>query len=113
MDTFEDAGFPVLETCDASEAIKLIDMRGISIEVLLTDIRLGKGPDGWDIARHTRSKLHDIAVVFVSGDSAKDWSEAGIDKSVMLAKPFADGDVLAAVRNGLAGTEASSSGVKP
>ena len=49
-DMFEDAGFSVLEARDASEAIKLIDMHGNSIEVLLTDIRLGKGPDGWDIA---------------------------------------------------------------
>ena len=112
-DMFEDAGFSVLEACDALEAIKLINMHGNSIEVLLTDIRLGGGPDGWDIARHTRSKLDDIPIVFVSGDSAKDWSEAGIDKSVMLAKPFADGDVLAAVRNGLAETDASWSGVNP
>ena len=113
VDMFKDAGFSVLEACDASEAIKLIEMHENSIEILLTDIRLGKGPDGWDIARRTRSKLDDIPIVFVSGDSAKDWSEAGIDKSVMLAKPFADGDVLAAVRSGLTSAEASSSGVKP
>ena len=113
VDMFEDAGFSVLEACDALEAIELINVHANSIEVLLTDIRLGKGPDGWDIARHTRSKLDDIPIVFVSGDSAKDWSEAGIEKSVMLAKPFADGDVLAAVRNGLASAEASSSDVKP
>lgn len=108
VDMFEDAGFAVLEAGNASEAIELIDAYASTIAVLITDIRLGDGPDGWDVARHTRCKRDDLPIVFVSGDSAVDWSQAGFDKSVMLAKPFADGDVLAAVRNGLASVEPSS-----
>ncbi|MBX7502849.1 response regulator [Qipengyuania sp. YG27] len=103
MDMFEGAGFAVLEAGDASEAMALLDTYAGRIGILLTDIRLGDGPDGWDVARHARSQLEDLPIVFVSGDSVGDWHEAGFDRSVMLAKPVADGDLLAAVRTGLEG----------
>ena len=103
VDMFEEAGFAVLEAGDASEAMALIDRHASGIEVLLTDIRLGKGPDGWDVARHARSQLEDLPIVFVSADSANKWSEAGIDRGVMLAKPVPDGDLFAAVRAGMEG----------
>lgn len=103
VDLFEEAGFEVLGASDASEAMALIDSHANRIEVLLTDIRLGKGPDGWDVARHARSQRDDLPIVFVSADSSADWSEASIDRSVMLAKPVADGDLLAAVRSGMDG----------
>lgn len=103
VDMFENADFDVLEASDASEAIALIEGHASRIDVLLTDIRLGDGPDGWDVARFARSQLEDLPIVFVSADSADDWKEAGIDRSVMLAKPVADGDLLAAVRSGIAG----------
>lgn len=101
VDMFEDAGFAVLEAGDASEAIALINSHANQIQVLLTDIRLGDGPDGWDVARHARSKVQELPIVFVSGDSAGDWSKAGIERSVMLAKPVPNGDLLAAVRQGI------------
>lgn len=101
IDMFEDAGFSVIDADHASEAMDLIDLNAGAISVLLTDIRLGDGPDGWDLARHARSRLEDIPIVFVSGDSADDWSECGIKHSVMLAKPVRDGDLLAAVKDGL------------
>ena len=109
MDMFEGAGFAVLEAGDASEAMALLDTHAGRIGILLTDIRLGDGPDGWDVARHARSQLEDLPIVFVSGDSAGDWREAGIDRSVMLAKPVADGDLLAAVQTGLDRLEGSPS----
>lgn len=103
VDMFEEAGFEVLDASDASEAMALIDSHTSRIEVLLTDIRLGKGPDGWDVARHARAQLDELPIVFVSADSANEWNEAGIDRSVMLAKPVADGHLMAAVRAGMEG----------
>ncbi|MBO6767391.1 MAG: response regulator [Erythrobacter sp.] len=108
VDIFEGAGFVVLEAGDGPEAIKLIDTHADNIGILLTDIRLGEGPCGWDVARHARSQLEDLPIVFVSGDSADDWSEEGIERSVMLAKPVPDAELLAAVRNGLQSTVGSS-----
>lgn len=104
VDVFEEAGFLVLEASDGSEAMGLIDSYASKIDVLLTDIRLGTGPDGWDVARHARSQLAKLPIVFVSANSADEWDEAGIDRSEMLAKPVADCDVLAAVRAGLDGS---------
>ncbi|WP_345725523.1 response regulator [Qipengyuania mesophila] len=101
IDMFEATGFVVLDAGDAFEAMALLDTHADSIGIMLTDIRLGDGPDGWDVARYARSRLEDLPIVFVSGDSAGDWREAGINRSVMLAKPVADGDLLAAVRTGL------------
>ncbi|MBX7483327.1 response regulator [Qipengyuania qiaonensis] len=103
IEIFEDAGFVVLDADSASSAEKMLDAKSESISILLTDIRLGAGRDGWDVARHARSKREDLPIVFVSGDSTDDWKDSGIERSVMLAKPVRDDDLLGAVSEGLAG----------
>ena len=107
VNMFEDAGFAVLEAADAAEASEILETQANDIRLLLTDIRLGDGPDGWDVARHARSLQEDLPIVFVSGDSVDDWSEACIDRSVMLAKPVHDRDLLAAVWAGMENSEQS------
>lgn len=91
----EEAGFRVLTALDADEACGIIDAED-RLSALVADINLGRGQrTGWEVARHARRRRDGIAVVFVSGDSAHDWSVHGVPDSVMIPKPFAPSHVAA------------------
>lgn len=66
---------------------------------LVTDIRLGQGPTGWDVARHAREIHSAIPVVYVTGDSAADHSAYGVPDSVMIQKPFVAVQIITAISN--------------
>lgn len=105
VDMMEDAGLSVLEACCAGEAFAIMEAEPNRIDVLLTDIRLGDGPDGWDVAQRARKILGAVPIVFVSGDSAGEWEDRGIERSVMLVKPVPANHLVAAVREGLQGID--------
>ncbi len=63
----------------------------------MTDIRLGEGKSGWDIARHVRGVAAAIPVVYMSGDSASDWHARGVPDSIMVQKPFVMAQVITAL----------------
>ena len=56
--------------------------------------RLGLDPA---IVRQAREIAPDIPVVYVSGVSAEEWQSKGVPNSVMIAKPFVVGELIAAV----------------
>lgn len=93
----EDAGFQVLSAHDATTAMRLYGERSAEIRAVLTDIRLGNGPTGWDVARNARESVPTMPVVYVSGDSAGDWAVQGVPNSVMIPKPYAFAQIVTAV----------------
>lgn len=96
IDILEQAGFTVVATVDGAKAITAIDDRD-HLAGLVTDINLGSGERGWVIARHAREKFPDLAVVYITGDSAAEWPAEGVPNSVVLQKPFADAQVINAI----------------
>jgi DNA-binding NtrC family response regulator len=101
-----DGGYEVLTAYSGAEAIGMIDARSDEIAGLITDIRLGGAIDGWKVARHGREMKPDIAVVYMTGDSAADWAVNGVPKSLLVQKPFAAMQLVTAISNLL--TEADS-----
>ena len=101
----EDGGYGVVSTASGREATAILDERIGEFAGLITDIRLGEGPDGWEIARHARELRADFPVVYVSGDSAGDWSSHGVPESVIIQKPFASAQIIAAISNLLVRTD--------
>ncbi len=95
--TFVDAGFDVRTAMDAAEAASQIAELGTRLSALITDIRLGAGGNGWAVAVDARTKLPLVPVVYMTGDSASDWTAFGVPRSVLVQKPFAGAQVLAAV----------------
>lgn len=93
----EDGGFGVLHVESGNAAIAAIDQQAEGLSGLITDIRLGGGPDGWDVARHARETSPTLPVVYMSGDSAHEHSARGVPDSVMLQKPFAPAQLLTAI----------------
>lgn len=52
--TLREAGFEVVAGLRGPEAIGTFGREPERVVALLTDIRLGDGPSGWDVARHLR-----------------------------------------------------------
>ena len=95
--TFEDAGFEIRSAGDAADAAEQIVALGTKLSALVTDIQLGEGPNGWAVAVDARTQLPLLPVVYMTGDSAADWTAYGVPKSVLVQKPFVGAQVLAAV----------------
>jgi CheY-like chemotaxis protein len=66
-------------------------------DLLITNIRLKDGPDGWSLARRARELDPRIPVLFVSGDSAHEHANTGVPGSKMLSKPFEAQDIDTAI----------------
>jgi len=97
QEVLETGGFEVVPAADGREAARLLDHHGSAIRALVTDIRLGNGPSGWDVARHGRQLNPNLPIVYVSGDSGVDWPVEGVPKSIFIQKPYAEAQVLAAL----------------
>ena len=63
-----------------------------------TDVNLApKKLTGWDVARRARELTGDIPIVYMSGASGHEWTSHGVPNSVLIAKPFAIGQIVTAV----------------
>ena len=99
--SLEDADFSVAAAGHGGEAIKLLDGSDSSVSALITDVRLGEGPDGWAVARHARKLKPNLPVIYFSGHSAADWPSEGVPNSVYLQKPLTAPQIVKAVRAAL------------
>ncbi len=84
-----DAGFEITAADNGKKALAELAADAARFRAVITDIKLGRGPDGWQIGRRARELVPVMPVIYMSGDSATDWSSKGVPNSVMLAKPFA------------------------
>jgi DNA-binding response OmpR family regulator len=91
------AGFQIVAAPDGTRAMAELDSDAQRFKAVITDIRLGAGPDGWEIGRRARELIHDMPIVYISGDSGHDWCSKGVPDSVMIAKPFVPAQIVTAV----------------
>ena len=92
-----EAGFEVVEVGCGTKALAHFDADAARFRAVITDIRLGAGPDGWAVARRARELVPTMPVVYMSGDSSPEWSSKGVPNSLMVAKPFAPAQIITAV----------------
>jgi DNA-binding response OmpR family regulator len=92
-----DAGFEIVVARNGAEALSELDADATRFKAVISDIRLGEGPNGWDVGRHARELVSDMPVVYISGDSGHEWSARGVPDSVLIAKPFAPAQLITAV----------------
>jgi DNA-binding response OmpR family regulator len=92
-----DEGFEVVVAGTGGKAIEELESRGSDFKGLITDIRLGSGPDGWQVGHKARQIVPGIPVVYMSGDSVHEWTSEGVPESVMLQKPFAIAQLITAI----------------
>ncbi len=99
--SLEDADFAVLTAGHGGDAIHLLDGAQQKVEALITDVRLGDGPDGWAVARYARKLRPDLPIVYFSGHSAADWPAEGVPNSAFLQKPLTARQIVRTVRKAI------------
>jgi len=109
----EDAGFELIVAGNGEEALDLLETEKRRITALVTDVNLGTGPTGWNVARRARMLIPRIPVIYASSASEHDWMMYGVPLSRLLSKPFRPSMVVETVatflefRPGLDGCAAS------
>jgi DNA-binding response OmpR family regulator len=97
-ETLTDGGFDIVIAASGENAVELLDIADGKYRALVTDVNLGRDRmNGWDVARRAREINSNFPVVYMSGDSAEDWSSRGVPDSIMLSKPFAPAQLVTAV----------------
>lgn len=92
-----DAGFEIVTAGDGTRALAELDADTTRFGGVITDIRLGRGPDGWDLGRRARELVAGIPVIYITGDSSHEWSSKGVPNSVVIAKPFVPAQIITAI----------------
>lgn len=88
-----DAGYLALEVASGDAAVELL-RRGSHFDILLTDINLGAGANGWDVAEAFRAVHPRNPVLYASGNPI----ELGrrVPDSLFFQKPYRPEDLLSA-----------------
>jgi two-component system cell cycle sensor histidine kinase/response regulator CckA len=96
----ESGGYSVIEAQDGPEALKIAASKGVSVDLLVTDMVM-PGMTGLELAARMREKLPKLRTLYMSGYSqGAAESAAQNDSSVsLLSKPFSRWALLSAVRD--------------
>lgn len=97
QDVLETGGFAVVIATSAKQAIAMLEVKDASFNALVTDVILGTGLTGWDVAKRARELTEDIPVVYMTGGAAHEWASKGVPNSILLPKPFAPAQLITAV----------------
>ena len=113
-DSLEDAGFTIEVAADGAEGMRLLAERVGRFRGIVTDVRLGPGPDGWEVARKARELNPTVAVVYITGDSEHQYASRGVPQSLLVAKPFVPAQLINAITSLLVQADSQlSAGVAP
>jgi CheY-like chemotaxis protein len=92
----EDAGYEVLGTSNADEAIAILEARN-DIQIIITDIQLPGSMDGLKLAEAVRERWPAIKFIVTTG-RRRPSDEQMPEQSQFVPKPYLPKGILAAVR---------------
>lgn len=101
-ETLSDAGFEVHVAPSGAQALNQIHSPEV-FDAIVTDIKLGNGPEGWEVAREAREENPTSVIIYMTGYAAN-HPKSGVPLSTLLQKPF-DPDELVAALSPLLSTE--------
>ncbi len=93
VETLRSASYEVLEASNAHEALGYLRQR---VDVVITDIQLGGGLTGWDVAEEFRAARSGIPIIYTSGNAVDGARK--VSGSVFFGKPFRTADILKVCR---------------
>jgi DNA-binding response OmpR family regulator len=96
-DALSEGGFEACTIHSGEAALSTFRDGRERCRVLLTDINLGDGISGWELARQIREITPGFPVVYMTGASARDWESQGVANSVLLEKPLMPAQLTTAV----------------
>ena len=95
-DALEDAGFTVLESASAEEALMLLETRP-DVQVLFTDVNMPGALDGLGLAQTVHNRSPEISILIGSGRIRPGPAELP-PGARFIAKPYAPSALTDAVR---------------
>lgn len=93
----EDDGFSVVEAATAAEAEQLMQS-GLDAVVVVTDVDLGAGPSGTELADQLRRQRPELAIIFITGRTASLAGRRLDLREAILPKPFEGSELSELVR---------------
>ena len=90
-------GVNLLIADNGAQALSYIFDETVCIDALLTDVDLGDGVNGWEVAECARAIAPAIPVVYASSVSQEDWLANAVPFSILCTKPFRPSHVLDAL----------------
>lgn len=97
QDALEAGGYSVVVACTGAEAVHQLDNSDVQFAGLITDVNLGRGVNGWDVARHAREMRPALPVIYTTAHAADDWPAHGVPNSLLIQKPYAPAQLLTAI----------------
>jgi len=97
QDALTFAGFDTVVARDGNQALGFINADAKKFRAVITDIGLGDGPDGWDVARRVRELIDTMPVIYMSGARIDEWKEQAVANGVRFTKPFRLVQMLSAI----------------
>ena len=101
IEVLAERGYDVRAARSAEEALGLLRDHCADIDVLLTDINLGPGDNGFELARKARELCPAIRVIYVTGGAFKEGSAARVPGSRLIPKPYDLDEICEAVAQAL------------
>jgi DNA-binding response OmpR family regulator len=96
-DALSDGGFEACSVHSGEAAMSTFRDGREQCRALLTDVNLGDGISGWELARQIRKITLGLPVVYMTSASAPDWKSQGVVGSILIEKPFAPAQLATAV----------------
>lgn len=83
-----ESGYGVTRARNGWEALSKLAADAPPIDALITDIDLGDGPNGWEVARRARSKWTTLPVIYLTEGAGAAWEPHHVPRGALLLKPF-------------------------
>jgi CheY-like chemotaxis protein len=96
-EALKDGGYAVVVATHGAEALDALNAPSANFAGLVTDIGLGDGPDGWEVARRGRKHEAELPIVYMTANAAAQWATNGVPNSVLVQKPYAPAQLVAAI----------------
>ncbi len=96
-ETLKDSGFDAVGVHCAAAAFEAVE-GAAELSALVTDIDLGTGPDGFEVARRARATNPHLPVVYISGTAEARFRSEGVERSEFLRKPVRPPEIVEALR---------------
>jgi DNA-binding response OmpR family regulator len=91
-DAFQDRGLAVACADSDQAAFAILEAQAANIKLLVADINLGQGADGFDVARRARRLNPDLKVIYITGHAAQ-FGKYGVEDGEIFPKPFNPGQL--------------------
>jgi CheY-like chemotaxis protein len=96
-EALKEGGYAVVTATNGHEALAALENPPAELAGIITDIRMGSGPDGWEVARQAREFRADLPIVYVSSAAGGEWPTLGVPNSLFVQKPYAPAQLVSAI----------------